>query len=257
MKACVSRKAFIGERVTVGPFTIIEDDVTIGAGTSIASCVIIHNGSVIGENNTICSGVHIGVDPQDYHFAGERSQCIIGSGNMIRECTTLSRATGDKSATVIGDNNFIMTYVHIAHNDTVGSNTVIASGAQIGGYVMIGDHANIGGLCGIHQFCQVGAHAMLGAKSYLNQDLLPYLLAQGNRARLYGVNVRGLRQRGFAGDEIETIKDLYRSLFRSGIGLEKWLSALPESEVRDDVKIVIADFVRRSKRGILLRTGKR
>jgi UDP-N-acetylglucosamine acyltransferase len=219
--------------------------------------VIIRNGSIIGENNRIYNCVHIGVDPQDYHFAGEPTKCLIGSGNTIREYATLSRASGEGNATVIRDNNFIMTYVHVAHNDVIGSNTVIASSVQIGGYVEVGDHANIGGLCGIHQFCRIGAHAMLGAKSYLNQDLLPYILAQGNRARVCGVNVRGLLRRGFTSEEVEAIKDLYRPLFESSAGVEEWLSTLASTRVHDDIKIVIADFVKGSKRGILLRTGKR
>ncbi|MBN2619906.1 acyl-ACP--UDP-N-acetylglucosamine O-acyltransferase [candidate division WOR-3 bacterium] len=257
MKTCISDKAVIGERVTIGPYTIIEDDVEVGKGTSIGSHVIIRNGSIIGENNKIYNGVHIGADPQDYHYAGEHTQCVIGNGNTIREYTTLSRATGGNNKTVIGDNNFIMTYVHVAHNDMIGSDVVIASGAQIGGYVVINDQANIGGLCGIHQFCRIGAHAMLGAKSYLNQDLLPYVLAQGNRARVYGVNVRGLRRRGFTANEVEAIKELYWPLFGSCIGLEKWLTTFAGSQARDDVKTTITDFVRGSKRGILLRTGKR
>jgi len=251
----ISKKACIDKNVVVGSYTIIEDDVTIGTGTTIGSHVVIHNGSVIGKNNRIFSGVHIGVEPQDYHFKGEYSRCVIGDNNTIREYSTLSRATGKDRKTLIGDNNFIMTYVHIAHNDSIGSNVVIASGTQVGGYVTIGDHANLGGLTGIHQFSRVGAYAMLGAKSYLNQDLLPCLLAQGNRVRLYSVNTRGLDRAGFEDQEIEAIKGLYRPLLQANIGLEKWQAGFSQAPVRDTLKEDIIGFINRSKRGILLRTA--
>jgi UDP-N-acetylglucosamine acyltransferase len=253
----ISKRALIDEGVKIGRYTIIEDDVRIGAHTRIGDHVIIRNGSVIGKDNHIYSGVHIGVEPQDYHFEGEPSQCIIGNNNTIRECATLSRATGKDHHTRVGDSNHIMTYVHVAHNDRIGSYTVIASGAQLGGYVVIGDHVNIGGLSGVHQFCMVGAYAMLGAKSYLNQDLLPCLLAQGNRAAIYKVNTVGLQRNGFDDDEIEAIKQLFRSLLVSHMGLDQWRTTIAHASVRDGVKAVITDFIQRSKRGILLRTANR
>lgn len=205
----VSPRAKIHRSVAVGPYAVIEDDVEIGAGTVIGSHAVIRNGSRIGRHNGIHAGVHIGADPQDYHFRGEKSQCVIGDRNVIREYATISRATGRGKATIVGNGNFIMTYVHIAHNNLIGDDTIIASGAQLGGYVTIGDYAVVGGLAGIHQRCRIGRCAMLGAKSYLNQDLPPYLLARGNRARVYGVNVRGLRKRNFTWMEIEQIKRIY------------------------------------------------
>jgi UDP-N-acetylglucosamine acyltransferase len=253
MTALVSKKARISERVSIGAGTIIEDDVTIGTGTHVGNYVVIHDGSVIGEYNRIHSGVHIGVEPQDYHYQGEKSKCIIGDFNTIREYATLSRATGENSETIVGSRNFIMTYVHIAHNCMIDSDTVIASGVQIGGYVTIGDHVNIGGLTGIHQFCQVGAYAMLGAKSYLNQDLLPFLLAQGDRACLYGVNTRGLQRNGFSSRDIELIKTLYRPLLQARTSIEQWVAEFAQAGVSDMVKAQINGFVKQSKRGILLR----
>jgi UDP-N-acetylglucosamine acyltransferase len=255
--AYISKKALIDEGVTIGMHAVIEDGVRIGARTHIGDHVIIRQGSVIGARNRIYSGVQVGVEPQDYHFQGEPSQCIIGSNNTIREYATISRATGEHNKTVVGDGNYIMTYVHIAHNDAIGSHTVIASGSQIGGYVTIGDHANIGGLSGIHQFCMVGAYAMVGAKSYLNQDLLPYLLAQGNRAAIYRVNTRGLARNGFSSDEIEAIKEFFRPLLIARVGIDEWMATIPHAPVRDAVKTVITDFIERSKRGILLRTARR
>lgn len=257
MNPSVSSRAHIDTGVAIGPYTIIEDDVRVGTGTYIGSHVIIHNGSVIGKNNRLYDGVHIGVEPQDYHFKGESSQCIIGDNNIIREYTTVSRATGENKKTIIGNNNFIMTYVHVAHNDIVGSHVVIASSVQIGGYVEIGDYVNIGGLTGIHQFCMVGAYAMLGAQSYLNQDLLPCLMAQGNRIQLYNVNIRGLERNSFTPEQIEAIKDLYRPLLQSRIGLDPWLESVSHTPVPGTVKQEVISFVKRSRRGILLRTANR
>lgn len=205
----ISKKAHIHRSASVGPYSIIEDDVEIGARTVIGSHAVIRNGSRIGKDNRIYAGVQIGTDPQDYNFRGWRSQCVIGDRNIIREYATISRATGRGKTTSVGNGNFIMTYVHIAHNNLIGDDTIIASGAQLGGYVTIGDYAVVGGLAGVHQRCRIGRCAMLGAKSYLNQDLPPYLLARGNRARIYGVNVRGLRKRNFTWMEIEQIKRIY------------------------------------------------
>ncbi|MEO0142967.1 MAG: acyl-ACP--UDP-N-acetylglucosamine O-acyltransferase, partial [candidate division WOR-3 bacterium] len=216
------------------------------------SYVLIKSGTRIGKNNKIYSGAQLGTDPQDYHFKGEYSECIIGDNNIIREYATISRATGENNKTIIGDNNFIMTYVHIAHNCKIGNNAVIASGAQIAGYVEINDFAYIGGLVGIHQFCRVGKYAMLGAKSYLNKDLPPYLLAAGNPARVYGINERGLIKNNFTTQEIEEIKVLFRVIYKSRLNLGQALSLLGEEKRVDFLKDFV-EFIENSKRGILLR----
>jgi UDP-N-acetylglucosamine acyltransferase len=251
LDAKISRKARIGRDVVIGPYSVIEDDVTIGDGSRVGSHVIIRSGTVIGEHNTLCSGAQIGVDPQDYHFKGEHSRCIIGDNNVIREYATISRATGEGNETVIGDSNYIMTYVHIAHNIRVGSNVVISSIAQLGGHVQIGDAANIGGHAGIHQFCRIGKCAMLGAKSYLNKDLPPYLMASGNRARVCGLNTTGLLRNLFSWDEIEEIKNIMRLLYGSPRNLTECTAIL---EKRDSCFArEFVDFLKTSKRGILLK----
>ena len=252
MSSCrISKKARIDASVTVGPFSIIEDDVVIGAHTRIGSHVIIRNGSVIGKDNIICSGAQIGVDPQDYHFNGERSRCIIGDNNIIREYATISRATGAGNETVIGNGNFIMTYVHVAHNIRIGDNIVISSIAQLGGHVEIDDHAGIGGHAGIHQFCRVGKYALLGAKSYLNKDLPPYLLASGNRARVCGLNTTGLVRNSFTWDDIEEIKNIVRLLYRSNCNLTECAQRLEKQNSYYANEFL--RFMKKSKRGILLK----
>uniref|UniRef100_A0A7C4XJN2 Acyl-ACP--UDP-N-acetylglucosamine O-acyltransferase n=1 Tax=candidate division WOR-3 bacterium TaxID=2052148 RepID=A0A7C4XJN2_UNCW3 len=238
--------------IEIGKFCVIEDGVEIGEGTKIGNYVLIKMGTKIGKNNIIYSGAQIGTNPQDYHFKGEYSECVIGDNNIIREYATISRATGEGQKTIIGSNNFIMTYVHIAHNCKIGNNTIIASGTQIGGYVEIDDFVNIGGLCGIHQFCRIGKYSMLGAKSYLNKDLPPYLLAAGNRARIYGVNFRGLLKNSFSTQEIEEIKKMYRIIYRDSYNLTRALAILKQ-RIPEKIAFEFIRFVENSKRGILLK----
>jgi UDP-N-acetylglucosamine acyltransferase len=250
----ISDNARIHKSVVIGPYTTIEGDVEIGAGNTIGSHVIVRRGSLLGNGNKICTGVQIGIDPQDYHFKGESSKCLIGNNNIIREYSTISKATGENNTTLIGDNNFIMTYVHIAHNIKIGNNNVIASGSQLGGYVELDDFVNIGGLVGVHQFCKIGKYAMLGAMSYLNKDIPPYLLARGNPARVYGVNIRGLQRYGFTAQDIEVIKDLYRIFYGSSRLMTESLELLKEKENSNVFARDILTFVNTSKRGILMRT---
>lgn len=247
----ISKQAHIHRSVTIGPYSIIEDDVKIGARTIIGSQVVIRRGSRIGRDNRIGTGAQIGIDPQDYHYQGEPSWCLIGDRNVIREYVTISRATGRGERTIIGNDNFIMTYVHVAHNDIIGHGTVIASAVQLGGYVEVQDHAVVGGLSGVHQRCRIGAYAMLGAKSYLNKDLAPYLLARGNRACIVGVNVRGLRNQGFSWRRIEGIKLFYEVVRTQPSDRFRSPSARPKGSPGPDRRAIL-DFIRSSRRGILL-----
>jgi UDP-N-acetylglucosamine acyltransferase len=251
MKCSISRKAYVDQNVHIGPYSIVEEDVMIGAGSRIGSHVIIRSGTIIGQNNIVCSGAQIGVEPQDLHFKGEHSCCRIGNNNVIREYATISRATGEGCETVIGNGNYIMTYVHVAHNIRIGNQSVISSMAQLGGYVEVGDFANVGGHTGIHQFCRVGQYAMLGAKSYLNKDLPPYLMGSGNRAVVCGVNTTGLVRNLFSWAEIEEIRQMMRLVYWSKYNLTECIDLL---ELRESAFArTFLDFVKKSKRGILLR----
>ncbi len=246
----VGKKSKVHRSVDIGKSAIIEDGVEIGAGTHIGNFVLIRSGTKIGKNNRIYSGAQLGTEPQDYHFRGESSECIIGDNNIIREYATISRATGRNNKTIIGNNNFIMTYVHVAHNVRIGNNTVIASGAQVAGYVEIGDFAYVGGLAGIHQFCRIGKYAMLGAKSYLNKDLPPFFLARGNRARIFGVNVRGLQHNSFSNAEIEQIKTIFRLIYETKYALNKALEMI-EKKYQNEFAREVINFVTSSQRGIV------
>lgn len=244
-------RARIHRSVIIGPFSVIEAGVEIGAQTVIGGHVAIQVGSRIGRGNIISAGVQIGTDPQDYHFRGESSHCVIGDRNVIREYATISRATGNNKETRIGNDNCIMTYVHIAHNDRIGDHTVIASGTQLGGYVEVDDYAVVGGLVGIHQHCRIGKYAMLGAKSYLNKDLAPYLLARGNRARIYGVNVQGLRKNKFSWKDIEKVKGIYGYIRSYPLNQVRCWQALKRKYKGPRLE-EIAGFIEDSRRGILM-----
>ncbi len=252
-QSIIHKRAKIDKSVSIGPYSIIEEDVVIGAHNKIGSYVIIKQKTIIGSGNSIHAGVQIGVDPQDYHFKGESSQCVIGDGNIIREYTTISKATGKNKKTAIGNSNFIMTYVHIAHNVKIGSNTIVSSGTQLGGHVEVDDFANIGGLVGVHQFCRIGKYAMVGAKSYLNKDLPPYLLARGDQARVYGVNIKGLQRNSFSQEAIEYIKDLFRILYNSSHTLTESIEILKSTRPMNEYIKEIVKFIEESRRGILLK----
>jgi len=248
----ISKKARVHKSVRIGRYSIIEDNVEIAARTEIGNYVLIKSGSRIGKNNKIYSGAQIGTDPQDYHFRGECSECIIGDNNIIREYTTISRATGKNKKTIIGSNNFIMTYVHIAHNVRIGNNAIIASAAQVAGYVEVDDFAYIGGLAGIHQFCRVGKYAMLGAKSYLNKDLPPFFLARGNRARIFSVNARGLLRNKFSHSEIEEVRTIFRLIYRTKFPLNAILKIM-KSNYQGKFTDEVMKFIASSQRGIILK----
>ncbi len=254
--AVVHKDAELAEDVEVGPFTYIGPHVRIGEGTRIQSNVRIEGNVRIGKHNTIFHGAVIGTPPQDTHFQGEESQVIIGDHNLIREYVTIHRATGEGKATRIGDHNFLMAYVHIAHNCHIGSHVIISNASQLGGYVQVEDYAFLSGVVPVHQFTRIGAHAMVGGLSRVNQDVPPYMLAAGSPLRVYGVNVVGLRRRGFPADTIQLLKEAYKILYLQGGPLEACLQAILELGDAEELRHLVA-FIRASERGIVRRPGKK
>ncbi len=249
--AIVDKRAEIDPSVEIGPYTIIGPGVKIGKGTKIGSSVRIEGETIIGENNKIFHGAAIGLEPQDYSFKGERSGVKIGDNNIIREFASIHRATGEGNYTLVGDNNFIMAYAHIAHNCRVGSNIIIVNAAQLAGHVIVEDFAYISGLVGVHQFVRIGRYSLIGANSKLVQDLPPFVIAQGVSARATGINIIGLKRKGFSLERIRIIKEIYRIFFRSNLNtseaIEEILKKFPDSpDAREFV-----NFVKYSKRGIL------
>ncbi|MBE9546646.1 MAG: acyl-ACP--UDP-N-acetylglucosamine O-acyltransferase [Proteobacteria bacterium] len=249
--AIVSPEAHLEEGVEVGPYTVINPDVTIGKNTVIGPHVVIESHTDIGENCRIFQFCSLGGDPQDLKFGGEESRVIIGNNNTIREYVTINRATSaDIGVTIIGDNNFLMAYCHIAHNCKLENNIVMANASTLAGHIHVEDYAIIGGMVGFHQFTRIGCHCMIGGASAVSKDVPPYVLAAGNYAEVQGLNLIGLKRRGFKKETIRALKKAYTIIFRSSLLLSEAIKRV-EEEVEDipEVKHFI-DFIQKSERGI-------
>lgn len=249
--AIVHPKARLAEGVSIGPYTVIGEHVTIGKDTEIASHVLIDGWTTIGERNQVHSFSSIGTPSQDIGYRNEETYLIIGNDNVIREYATLHRATtkADRK-TEIGNKNFLMAYTHVAHDCKLGNNIIMANNAAFGGHVIVEDFALLGAIVGIHQFVRVGAYSMIGAQSAVALDVPPYMNATGNRAQLYGLNLVGLKRKGFSDRVINDLKKAYKIIFRSGLTQdESFKKALEEFPDTKEVKYLV-DFMRHSKRGV-------
>lgn len=250
--AIVDPKAEIGEGVDIGPYSIIERDVLLGEGTKIGPHVVIREGTTIGKQSQVFQFSSIGEAPQAVAYRGEKTSLIIGDNNIIRECVTLHRGTVRGGGnTIIGDHNFFMAYSHVAHDCKIGSHVVLANGATLAGHIMIEDYAVIGGLAAIHQFCRVGSHAFISGVTGVVLDIPPYVLAAGSRAKLFGLNTVGLKRQSFQEETIRALKTAYRTIFRSGLTLEKALKKVGEAEISMIPEVQhLLDFIQQTKRGI-------
>jgi UDP-N-acetylglucosamine acyltransferase len=249
--AIISPDAQLEEGVEIGPYAIIGSDVKIGKNTVIGPHTVIDDYVHIGEGNRIFQFCSIGAPPQDLKFGGEKTRVVIGNNNTIREFVTIHRATSaDIGVTIIGDNNLLMAYCHVAHNCKLGDRIVMANVATLAGHVLVEDYAIIGGLTAIHQFSSIGAHCIIGGASAVAKDVPPYSMASGNHAKLFGLNLVGLKRRNFSEKTIKAIKDAYRIIFRSDLLLEAALKkAQDEAEDIPEVNHFIK-FIRESKRGV-------
>ncbi len=249
--ALVNPRAELDLDVEVGPYSIIGPKVKIGKGTRIKSHVVVEGNTTIGEGNLFFQFATIGSIPQDLKYKGEDSQLIIGSYNVIREYASLNPGTtGGGMFTRVGDRNLLMMYCHIAHDCTIGDHSVIANGATLGGHVIIEDYVIAGGLVGIHQFVKVGTDAILGAGSMVSKDIPPFCNATGDRVRLRGLNLEGLRRRGFTRDQIDALKKAYHIIFQSGLRTKEALrKAREEIQQTQEVRHMIR-FIESSKRGV-------
>ena len=250
--AIVDPKARIGSGVEIGPYSIIGPDVEIGDNTSVGPHVVISGHTRIGRDNRIFQFCSLGEVPQDKKYAGEPTRLEVGDRNVIREFCTFNLGTvQDRGVTSIGDDNWIMAYVHIAHDCAVGNKTTFANNASLAGHVTVDDWAILGGFTGVHQFCHIGAHVMTAVGTVILQDVPPYLMAAGNTAQPYGINVEGLKRRGFTPDAVTALKRAYRTLYRAGLQLEEAKAQLAEeAKAQPDVQLFV-DFLAASKRGII------
>ena len=249
--AIISPDAQLEEGVEIGPYVVIGSDVKIGKNTIIGPHTVIDNFTHIGEECHIFQFCSIGAPPQDLKFGGEKTRVVIGNFNTIREFVTIHRATSaDIGVTVIGDHNLLMAYVHVAHNCKLGNRIVMANAATLAGHVLVEDYAIIGGLTGIHQFSYIGAHCIIGGVSAVAKDVPPYTMASGNHAKLFGLNLVGLRRRNFSEKTIKAIKDAYRIIFRSHLLLEAALKKA-QDEVENYPEVLhFIQFIKESKRGV-------
>jgi UDP-N-acetylglucosamine acyltransferase len=249
--AIVHPNARLAEGVEIGPYSVIGEHVAIGKNTKIGSHVLIEGWTTIGERNHIFPFSSIGTPPQDIGYRDEETYLIVGDENVIRECATVHRATTKEDRkTVIGNRNFLMAYSHVAHDCKLGNNIIMANSVALGGHIVIGDHAIVGGIVAVHQFARIGAYAIIGGQSAVSLDIPPYVSAAGNRAQLYGLNLIGLKRKGFTDKTIATLKKAYKIIFRSGLTQEEAVQkALAEITDCPEVNILV-DFIRTSKRGI-------
>lgn len=251
-QAIVSQDAEIAEGVEIGAFSIIEKGVRIGRNTRIGPHVVIRENTRIGEENQIYQFCSIGEVAQFNGLGNEATWLEIGDRNIFREYCTINRGTPVGGGTTrIGSDNFLMAYVHIAHDCQLGDHTIFANCASLAGHVEVGDHVIMGGFTLVHQFCRVGAHSITGIGSVCLKDVPPYIVAAGNTASPFGINVKGLRRRNFDGDQIQMLKWAYRQVFRSGLDTTAVINRL-EDRVDEcaDIQVFI-DFLKSSRRGII------
>ena len=250
--AVVETGAQLADDVTVGPFAYIGSKVVLGPGCVVHHRASIHGNTVAGKDNHFFPGCVIGGIPQDLKYRGGDCRVIIGDNNRFRELVTVNMGTEDGGGvTEIGNGNLLMANVHVAHDCHIADHTVFANCASLAGHVEVGNHAVLGGFTGIHQFCRVGDHCMTGAATVAVQDIPPYVLAAGNGAQPYGINVTGLRRRGFSTEAIHMLKRAYKILYKSGLRLEEAITKIDELVPEHPELAVLARFLKVEGRGII------
>jgi UDP-N-acetylglucosamine acyltransferase len=249
--AIIHPRAEIAPGVKIGPYSLVGENVQIGKGTVIESHVVVEGWTQIGERCRLFPFVSVGAAPQAVRYRGEPTRLTIGQENIIREFVTINRGTVEgEGETVLGNGNFIMAYSHIAHDCRIGNRVILANASTLAGHIQVEDFAIVGGLVAIHQFVRVGCYAIIGGASAIPKDVPPYMIAAGNRARLFGLNNVGLKRHNFAEPTLAALKQAYRILFRSHLPLHKALYRV-EKEIPELPEIRhLIDFIKKSKRGI-------
>ena len=249
--ALVSSKAKLGDNNIILPYTIIEDDVEIGNDCLIGPHAVLYNGARIGNRVKIHQSASVAHVPQDLKFGNEKTLFIVDDDTVIHEFVTLHRGTKDTGFSKIGKNCLLMAYAHVAHDSVIGDNCILANGVQIAGHVTVEDYVIIGGLTPVHQFCIVGQHSMLGGGFRAVQDVPPYILAANEPLRFEGLNIIGLRRRGFANEDIYALKKAYNYLYSKSLNVSQ-AKEIIQRELGDNkcVKNVL-EFLSKSKRGLV------
>ena len=246
--AVVAADVELGGGVTVGPYVVIEPEVVVGPRCHLAAHVVLKQGTVLGADNHVSEGAVLGGRPQHLHAQDEIGVLHIGNGNTIRENVTIHAALEPGHATRIGDCNMIMANAHIAHDCRIGHHTILANNVLLAGHVVVDDFAYLSGAAAAHQFCRIGRHSMVGGQSHIKADVLPFVTVDGFTSKVVGLNVIGLRRRGFSAAQIEQLKQAYRIIFQSGLAWETLLAELERTFTAPPATQML-EFLRTTQRG--------
>lgn len=253
--AIVEPGAQLDDGVTIGPWSLVGEDVCVGSGTSLGPHCVITGRTTLGRDNRVFAFCALGAAPQDKKYAGEPTRLVVGDRNTIREyCNFNTGTVQDEGVTRIGSDNWIMNNVHVAHDCRVGSQTIIAGYAGLAGHVHLGDWAIVGAMSGLHQFVKMGAHSMCGFQSHVSQDVPPFMMVEGHPLSVRGFNAEGLRRRGHSAERIATVKQMHRLLYRDGLTLDQArerIAALAVEQAHAAAEVAtMVDFLAASTRGI-------
>lgn len=249
--ASIHPEAIIGENVEIAPFVTIEKNVVIGDGCKIMSGAVICEGTRMGKNNRIFPHAVIGAVPQDLKFKGEETTCEIGDNNTIRECATINRGTASKGKTVIGSNNLLMAYVHLGHDCKFGDNIIVSNACQFAGEVEVFDCAVIGGGSLVHQFTRIGSYAMIQGGSRLGQDIPPFVMVGREPACYCGLNLVGMKRRGFNEEQIAEVKKIFNYFYHNKMNTSQAIEAVMAEIAQSETRDMIVSFIKESPRGIV------
>jgi len=246
--AIIDPTAKIDPTAEIGPYAVIGPEVELGPGVWVGPHAVVEYATV-GAKCKIHPHAFVGTPPQDLKYKGEKTRAIVGENTVIRECVTLNRGTAATGQTVVGKNCLLMAYVHIAHDCVVGDNVIIANMGTLAGHVELGNEVVIGGAVAIHQFTRIGVGAMLGGGSKVAADVAPFCMTHGDRAVIVGLNVVGLRRRGLSREALSAVKNVYRTVFQSGLGLKEAVARLENATLPPEAKAFV-EFVKRPSRGL-------
>ncbi len=260
--AIIDPRAELAPGVSVGPYAIIGADVSLGEGTWVGPHAVVMGPSFIGKDNKIFQFASVGEGPQDKKFAGEKTRLVMGDRNVVREYVTIHRGTvQDRQETKIGSDNLFMAYAHVAHDCVLGDHNILVNSATLAGHVHLGNHVIISAFCAVHQFCHVGSHSFLSHASLVTKDVLPYMMITGaDQPTVCGLNIEGLKRRGFSAESIELLRRAYKIIFRESLRAVEALEKLKElhAEIKQsdlfqalDAIGLLIQSMESSERGIL------
>lgn len=250
--AIIDATARIAKNVHIGPWTIIGPHVEVGEGTWIGPHVVIQESTIIGKDNKIFQFASLGADSQDKKFRGEKTYLEIGDRNVIREFCTLNRgSTGEGSKTIIGNDNLFMAYVHIAHDCVIGNHTIFANNATLAGHVTVEDYAILSGFSGSSQFCRIGSHAFLTMGSMIEKDVPPFVKVAGFYGKPFGLNIVGMKRRGFAVETRLNLRRAYKTIYRNGLTIKDAMDQLQQMVAHCPEVQLFIDFIQNSDRGLV------